>query len=133
MNAGVEKSAFLVDSMTQEELQECTTGVASPELFAVAMVIDPSIVLEKERVAVAIELRGELSRGMMIADRRGLLGRVPNASIVRNLDVSKTQALFGAIFQEISEPLSIPVVTVASAREHKFPILQYREVQLPVV
>ena len=73
-------------------------GVVSPEVFAIAMVIDPSIVLEKEKLYVTVELKGEYSRGLMVVDRMGHLGKQANMFVLKNLDLSKTQALFGALF-----------------------------------
>ncbi|XP_005093687.1 uncharacterized protein LOC101862785 [Aplysia californica] len=133
LNAGTEKSVFLIDSMTQEELQHRTNGVVSPDVFAVAMVIDPTIVLEKEKVFVTVELKGEYSRGLMVVDRRGFMGKPHNAFVVKNMDLSKTQALFGVVFsgQDVNDGC-LPVTTVAPTREHSVPIL-YREVRLPVV
>ena len=98
------------------------------------MVIDPTIALEKEKVYVTVELKGQHSRGMMVVDRKCFLGRPPNAFIVKNMDLSKTQALFGAVFcgqQEVTtESICLPVSTVAAP--NTVPIL-YREVRvLPV-
>jgi inosine-uridine nucleoside N-ribohydrolase len=45
-------------------------GVSLHDPLAVAAVIDPSLV-ETERVAVEVETRGEVTRGMTLVDRRG--------------------------------------------------------------
>jgi len=109
LNAGTDKAAFLIDTMSQQELELRTGGVACPEMFAVALVIDPTIGLEKDRVYTTVELKGDLTRGMMIVDRSGILGKPHNVFLVRNLDVSKTQALFGAVFvEENTLCLSLP-------------------------
>ena len=72
--------------------------MVSPEVFAIAMVIDSSIVLEKEKFYVTVELKGEYSRGLMVVDRRNHLGKSANVFVLKNLDLGKTQALFGALF-----------------------------------
>ena len=45
--------------MSQQELEIRTGGVACPEMFAIAMVIDHTVGLEKERVYTTVELKGE--------------------------------------------------------------------------
>ncbi|GFN84830.1 pyrimidine-specific ribonucleoside hydrolase riha [Plakobranchus ocellatus] len=99
LNADTDISNFLIESVTQEELQQqAKCGVVSPEVFAVAMVIDPSIILEKEKLYTTVELKGDYSRGLMVVDRRGHLNKPANVFVVKNLDLGKTQALFGSLF-----------------------------------
>lgn len=104
----------------------------TPEVFAVAMVIDSTIILEKEKVYCTVELKGEYTKGLMIVDRRGYLHKPPNLFVVRNMDLGKTQALFGAIFTtpEMSEPLS-PVSLAGPVRDH-VPVL-FKETRMNIV
>uniref|UniRef100_A0A0B6YRK8 Inosine/uridine-preferring nucleoside hydrolase domain-containing protein n=1 Tax=Arion vulgaris TaxID=1028688 RepID=A0A0B6YRK8_9EUPU len=125
LNAGTEVSNFLIESVTPEELQhQAKMGVVTPEVFAVAMVIDSTIILEKEKVFATVELKGEYSRGLMVVDRRGFLNKEPNVYIVKNMDLGKTQALFGSVFStpQLSDQTSVAVTLAGPNREH-LPIL----------
>ncbi|RUS75048.1 hypothetical protein EGW08_017184 [Elysia chlorotica] len=114
LNTGTDISNFLIESVTQEDLQQqAKVGVASPEVFAIAMIIDPSIVLEREKIFVTVELKGDHSRGLMVVDRMGHLGKPENMFVLKNLDLSKTQALFGALF--VIEPVASATVLPVSA------------------
>jgi purine nucleosidase len=53
---------------------------------AVARVLDPALVRCVD-AHVAIELRGEHTRGATVCDRYGVLGRAPNAQVATTLDV----------------------------------------------
>ncbi|CAG5135754.1 unnamed protein product [Candidula unifasciata] len=134
LNAGTEVSNFLIESVTQEELQlQAKTGVVAPEVFAVAMVIDSTIALEKEKVFATVELKGEYSRGMMVVDQRGYFNKEPNVYIVKNMDLGKTQALFASVFTtpEATEQTTMTVTVSGSNREH-LPIL-YKETRVTIV
>lgn len=56
------------------------------DAFAAAVALDPSIVTTTPAV-VDVELTGTLTRGAMVADRRGFWGRPPNALIAETTDV----------------------------------------------
>ncbi|GFR94736.1 pyrimidine-specific ribonucleoside hydrolase RihB [Elysia marginata] len=138
LNAGSDISNFLIESVTQEELQQqAKTGVTSPELFAVAIVIDASILLEKEKLYATVELTGHYSRGLMILDKRNQLGKEANIFVLKNLDLGKTQALFGALF--VSRTVSVnpqqPIVCLAGnssgSKEHT-PIL-FKEAKVTIL
>lgn len=134
LNAGTEISNFLIESVTQEELQQqAKTGVVTPEVFAVAMVIDSTIVLEKEKVFATVELKGEYSRGLMVVDRKGFLNKDANVYIVKNMDLGKTQALFGSVFSapEITEAAQVTVTLAGPNREH-IPVL-FKETRMTIV
>lgn len=131
-NAGSEKSNFLIESMTPEELQLQANGVCTPEVLAVAIVIDSTIILEKERLYATVELKGEFSRGMMVIDKRGFLNKESNVSIIKTLDLGKTQGLFAGIFTstDFTESPS-PISPVSRDHSAGIPVL-YREVKLTV-
>ncbi|XP_059177386.1 uncharacterized protein LOC131956804 isoform X2 [Physella acuta] len=133
LNTGTDIASFLIECFTPEELtQQAKSGMITPEVFAVAMVIDSTIILEKEKVYCTVELKGEHTKGLMIVDRRGYLHKPPNLFVVKNMDLGKTQALFGAIFTtpEMSEPLS-PVSLAGPVRDH-VPVL-YKETRMNIV
>lgn len=134
LNAGTEISNFLIESVTQEELQlQAKTGLVAPELFAVAMVIDSTIVLEKVKVFATVELKGEYSRGLMVVDQRGFFNKEPNVYIVKNMDLGKTQALFASVFTtpEMPDEATVTVTLAGSNREH-LPIL-FKETRVSLV
>lgn len=68
-------------------------GVIAADALAMAVAIDPSIVVRSERRAVAVELDGRLTRGATVVDWAGRLGRPANANIVLELDQARFAAL----------------------------------------
>jgi len=68
-------------------------GIIAADALAMAVAIDPSIVVRSERRAVAVELDGRLTRGATVVDWARRLGAAPNANIVLEID----QARFGAM------------------------------------
>jgi purine nucleosidase len=67
-------------------------GFIAADALAMAVALDPAIVLRSEHRHVAIELDGRLTRGATVVDWHGRLGGRPNARIVLEVD----QARFGA-------------------------------------
>ncbi|KAH9525778.1 hypothetical protein Btru_002341 [Bulinus truncatus] len=135
LNSGTEISSFLVDCFTPDELaHQAKNGMVSPEVFAVSMVIDSTIVLEKEKVYATVELKGDYSRGLMVVDRRGCMNKPANVYVVKNMDLGKTQALFGSVFSmvDISESLSLTPITLAGPVKEHIPIL-FKEIKMSVV
>jgi purine nucleosidase len=61
-------------------------GIDLPDPVTTAIAIDPTIATETIRTHVAVETQGELTRGMTVVDRLGLLGQPPNATIVVRAD-----------------------------------------------
>ncbi|CAL1534843.1 unnamed protein product [Lymnaea stagnalis] len=134
LNTGTEMSTFLIECFTHEDLDQLEkTGMVSPEVFAVATVIDSTIILEKEKVYATVELKGEHSRGLMVVDRRGYLNKPANVCVVKNMDLGKTQALFGSVFSAVDifeSPL--PISLAGTQKDHHIPIL-FKETRLNVV
>lgn len=134
LNTGTDVSTFLIECFTHEDLDLLAkTGMVSPEVFAVATVIDSTIILEKEKVYATVELKGEYSRGLMVVDRRGYLNKPANVCVVKNMDLGKTQALFASVFSalEIFESPS-PLSLSGTSKDHHIPIL-FKETRLNVV
>ena len=57
-------------------------GFDLPDPIAMAVALDPSIATEIRRVHVAVELRGELTRGQTVVDHLGLTDRAANVDVV---------------------------------------------------
>lgn len=57
--------------------------------FAIAAIIDPSIMKEVKEVYADVELRGEISRGLVVVDWAGKLRRRANVRLVTSLDAEK--------------------------------------------
>ena len=58
----------------------------APDGLAMAVALEPSIVIRKENRHLTIELNGEQSRGMTIVDWIGTGGKTPNAEIILEVD-----------------------------------------------
>ena len=69
------------------------SGFLTADALAVAVALEPSIVTRSERRHVAVETRGELTRGATVVDWDGRLGLPPNARIVLDVDVARFEAL----------------------------------------
>ena len=61
-------------------------GLIAADALAMAVALDPSIILRSEKRAVAIELDGRLTRGATVVDWAGRLGRPAQANIVLEVD-----------------------------------------------
>jgi len=61
-------------------------GADLPDPVTMAIAIEPEVALEAESVHVAVETSGELTRGMTVVDKLGLLGKQPNARVVTRAD-----------------------------------------------
>lgn len=57
-------------------------GFDLPDPIAMAVALDPSVATETRRLHVAVELRGELTRGQTVVDHLGLTDRAANADVV---------------------------------------------------
>ena len=63
------------------------------DALAMAVALDPSIVVQAERHHVAIELASGLGRGATVVDWHDRLGGRPNANIVLAVDQGRFEAL----------------------------------------
>lgn len=69
------------------------TGFIAADALAMAVALDPDMIVRAETRHVAIELDGRLTRGATVVDWHGRLGGRPNARIVLEVD----QERFGAL------------------------------------
>jgi len=68
-------------------------GVIAADALAMAVAIDPTIVIRSETRAVAVELDGHLTRGATVVDWAGRLGRSAQANIVLEVDQARFAAM----------------------------------------
>ncbi|HEY8585769.1 MAG TPA: nucleoside hydrolase [Rhodanobacter sp.] len=68
-------------------------GVIAADALAMAVALDPSIVIRSETRAVAVELDGHLTRGATVVDWAGRLGRPAQARIVQEVDQARFAAM----------------------------------------
>ena len=68
-------------------------GVIAADALAMAVAIDPSIVIRQETRAVAVELDGRLTRGATVVDWAARLGHPAQASIVLEVDQARFAAM----------------------------------------
>jgi inosine-uridine nucleoside N-ribohydrolase len=61
--------------------------------LAIAAAIDPSLIVT-EPAAVDVEIAGELTSGMTVADWRGVWKRAPNAEVATEADATRFIAGF---------------------------------------
>src|SRR5277367_5702934 len=99
-------SRFLEDSARYYfELMEKRYGsrhLVMHDPLAIAAAIDPSLVQTKP-VAVDVEIAGELTSGMTLADWRGVWKRAPNAEVATEVDAPR----FSAAFLDAMERLAL--------------------------
>lgn len=68
-------------------------GIIAADALAMAVAIDPAVVLRSERRHVAVELDGRLTRGATVVDWRNRLGRPANANVILELDQARFAGL----------------------------------------
>jgi purine nucleosidase len=103
LNLDNPRSAFLdkATRKSREYMKNIFDGSMSfaADPLAMAVLIDPNIVLESEQKYVQIERFGRLSRGMTVVDWYGLLGHPPNVKIVRKVDFNQFFQLYKLAFE----------------------------------
>jgi len=85
--------AISVDCRDIHTLPTGRTGMAMHDSLAVLYAIDPGY-FSIERWYVEIDTQNESTAGMVIADRRGKLGRPPNANICLGIDADRFMSLY---------------------------------------
>ena len=66
--------------------------------LAMAAAINPDIVTKSELVYATVETQGLITRGQMVTDPRGKLGKAPNVKIIKEVDMEKyEQMIYDAI------------------------------------
>jgi purine nucleosidase len=68
-------------------------GIIAADALAMAVAIDPSVVLRSEHRRVGVELDGHLTRGATVVDWGGRLGRQAQVTVVLELDRAKFAAM----------------------------------------
>ncbi len=77
-----------------------TGGVSfAADPLAMAVLMEPEIVLEMEKKFVKIERHGSLTRGMTVVDWFDTTGQAPNVQIVRKVDKKRFFELFKMAFE----------------------------------
>ncbi len=62
-------------------------GYLLPDPLAMAVALQPDLILSRDRRYVSVELDGLLTRGQTVVDHLGLSGRAPNVDIITEIDV----------------------------------------------
>ncbi len=68
-------------------------GFDLPDPIAMAVALDPSIITEQRRLHVAVETRGELTRGQTVVDHIDTLREPPNVNVVLAADRARFVAM----------------------------------------
>lgn len=63
-----------------------------------AIFLDESCVISKEKYGATIELQGEHTRGQMVIEKRDGMHAKSNVDIVRQLDAQKVQSILFSSF-----------------------------------
>ena len=71
----------------------------SCDMSAMATAIDPDTVLDAVDVFATVEVKGQFTRGMMVADWRGILEKNKNVKVVKKIDTLRARELFNAIVE----------------------------------
>jgi purine nucleosidase len=69
-------------------------GFLLPDPLAMAIALQPDLILKREPRYVSVELDGSLTRGQTVIDHLGLSGRVPNVDIITEIDVPGVYRLY---------------------------------------
>jgi purine nucleosidase len=87
--AGDERAAFyrrICQVARSTNRERGRRGIIAADALAMAVAIDPAVVLRSERRSVAVELDGRLTRGATVVDWTGRLHRPNHANVVMELD-----------------------------------------------
>jgi purine nucleosidase len=79
-------------------------GVVAADALAMAVALDPSIIVRSETRHVAIETSGGHTRGATVVDWESRLGFAANARIVLEVDQAKFEAMVGRALGVASAP-----------------------------
>lgn len=94
---GTPLAKFCVDIQKALEHYALTTtklaGFDLPDPIAMAIAIDPTIATKTEHTRVDIETEGQLTSGETVVDHRGVTGKPPNATVVREASHERFIAL----------------------------------------
>ena len=62
--------------------------------LAMAVAIDPTTAVDTDTKYCTVELHGQATRGQMVVDWMGKMGKSPNVNIVTKVDADKTMRFF---------------------------------------
>ncbi|KAM9820678.1 nucleoside hydrolase-like [Neosynchiropus ocellatus] len=104
LSQDTEKAAFMkkITRLSMEKAQSAAyqkeiiagKGFNSCDTYAMAAAIDDGFIIEKEEVAVSVELEGTYTRGMMVLDYMELLKKKHKAIIMKKVDLEKFKQMF---------------------------------------
>ncbi|KAL3999447.1 glutamate receptor ionotropic, NMDA 2B [Sarotherodon galilaeus] len=89
------KADFMKKISSLSRMKEITagTGFNSCDVYALAAAIDDTLITESEEVAVAVELEGTYTRGMMVVDYIQKLKKDHKAIIMKKVDLEKLKQM----------------------------------------
>ena len=99
-NVGNDISRFL-RPMLQGYIDRCNTLFNSNvddcciyDYAAVSPILDESVILEKRKDIVHVDISGGMSDGQMVVDRRGMMKDIYNVEVIYRMDSNKIHKLF---------------------------------------
>ncbi|XP_062569200.1 nucleoside hydrolase-like isoform X1 [Saccostrea cucullata] len=101
LDLNTRKSTFLQDitkASVKRQKADREPGFCSCDAQAMAVAIDSSIVLKSVDIFATVELNGNLTRGMLVADWRDKLKKSPNVTIVEKTDPNKSLSIWKSMF-----------------------------------
>lgn len=69
-------------------------GFLLPDPLAMAVALEPGLILNQERHYVTVELHGTQTRGQTVLDHFGLTGHAPNVDVVTEIDINGVYRLY---------------------------------------
>ena len=75
-------------------------GLTQPDPVAMSIALEPSICTVREQCYVAVETQSELTRGMTVVDRFGVLKLPPNIDVCYAIDVERWKALLFQLLRD---------------------------------
>jgi purine nucleosidase len=93
---GTQKAAFYEGIMRKvsEQPPRQTRGRLIPDPLAMAVTLEPDLILESEQRHVTVELHGALTRGQTVVNYTDHQTGTPNVQIVRRLDIARVIPLY---------------------------------------
>lgn len=76
------------------------SGLTQPDPVAMAVALDPTICTVREHCYVAVETSSELTRGMTVVDRWGVLNRTPNLDICYAISPAAWKSLLRKLLRD---------------------------------
>ncbi len=64
-------------------------GLTLADPIAMAVALNPTIVREKAKYFVEVEINSDLTRGQTVVDEFGVLKKEPNLTVIKSIDISK--------------------------------------------